>query len=62
MKPIFIDVDGTIANHEQQITPRTVAAVAAAREAGYEPMICTWRSVSRAIALSNQIGADYLIY
>lgn len=42
---IFSDVDGTLVNPEQQLTPRTIAAVEAASEAGVPLIIATGKAL-----------------
>lgn len=42
---IFSDVDGTLVNPEQQLTPRTIAAVEAASKAGVPLIIATGKAL-----------------
>ena len=63
--PIFIDLDGTLLNDDKEISPENMAALAKAKAAGYEPVICTGRPVLRAeffIPALLGIGCKYLIY
>ena len=43
-KIIFIDVDGTLTNYENQIPPSAVDAIKAARANGHKIYLCTGRS------------------
>ena len=43
IKAIFLDLDGTLLNSKQQVTPRTLRAIAACKANGIRPFIATGR-------------------
>lgn len=45
MKPIFLDIDGTLLNSRFEVTPRTKAALKAATEKDYRIVLCSGRAV-----------------
>lgn len=61
MKPIFIDVDGTLRNNQKEITAITKKALCLATQKGYEPIICTGRPCDYALNLCEQLRSKYLI-
>lgn len=58
IKMVFVDLDGTLLQGVDTISPRTVAAFAAARERGVTPIIATGRLAYEADFASRAIGAD----
>lgn len=62
MKPIFIDVDGTLRNSQQEITTATKDALYLAAQNNYEPILCTGRPREYALELCAQLQSHYLIY
>lgn len=62
MKPIFIDVDGTLRNNQKEITTPTRKALHLASVNGYEPILCTGRPRDYALELCEQLQSHYLIY
>lgn len=62
MKPIFIDVDGTLRNSQQEITTATKDALLLAVQKNYEPILCTGRPREYALELCIQLQSHYLIY
>lgn len=62
MKPIFIDVDGTLRNSQKEITAATQEALQLASQNHYEPIICTGRPRDYALKLCEQLQSNYLIY
>ena len=62
-KVIFIDVDGTLKNDNNEITPRTLKAIQEVKSIGYEPILCTGRPRDYAEKLNSSIGGSrYIIY
>lgn len=61
MKPIFIDVDGTLRNNQKEITATTEKALRLAAQEGYEPIICTGRPCDYALNLCEQLHSKYLV-
>jgi hypothetical protein len=62
VKPIFIDLDGTLLCDKKQISQRARDAFQHARNVGYEPIICTGRDHWRAREYAEQVGCRYMIY
>lgn len=62
MKPIFIDVDGTLRNNQKEITKPTCEALRLASADGYEPILCTGRPRDYALKLCELLQSHYLIY
>jgi HAD superfamily hydrolase (TIGR01484 family) len=58
MRPRLIatDLDGTLLDHEQHISPRTVDAVKAAMAAGIEIVLVTARAARTVAAFAEQLG------
>lgn len=61
MKPIFIDVDGTLRNNQKEITTTTKKILHLATQKGYEPIICTGRPCDYTLNLCKQLHSKYLI-
>ena len=55
---IAFDVDGTLAGGDHHVSPRTLAALAALRPAGIEPIIVTGRIVDAATDILDAAGID----
>ncbi len=55
---LFIDIDGTILAHGDQIAPSTPAVIRAAREAGHLVFICTGRADGDIHPRVREIGFD----
>ncbi len=53
---IALDIDGTLIDDDLQLRPRTLAAVAAARERGVAVSLVTGRMTSSAIVFARQLG------
>lgn len=62
MRPIFIDVDGTLRNSQKEITETTLEALRLATQNHYEPILCTGRSRSHALELCKPLKSKFLIY
>jgi hypothetical protein len=62
MKPIFIDLDGTLLCSNKKISQRAKDAFEHARTRGYEPIICTGRDFHRARFFTDQVNCRYMIY
>ena len=60
-KIIFLDVDGTLVNYENQIPESAVAAIRKARENGHKVYICTGRSEAEVYDAIWEIGLDGMI-
>lgn len=58
---IALDLDGTLLGSRKEISPRTRAALAAARERGILPVIATGRTPQSARRFSRQIGGGPVI-
>ena len=58
IKVVFVDLDGTLLQGVDTVSPRTVRAFAAARERGVTPVIATGRLAYEADFASRAIGAD----
>jgi Cof subfamily protein (haloacid dehalogenase superfamily) len=58
IKLIAIDIDGTLLNPDQQISPRTKSAIQAAREAGVIVTLATARRYAGAIPVANELGLE----
>lgn len=53
-----IDIDGTLLNTADVITPRTLAAVSAIRAAGHRVAIATGRMASSSLPIAQKLGLD----
>lgn len=58
IKMIAIDIDGTLLNPQRQITPRTRAAIQAARQAGIIVTLATARRYINTGAIASELGID----
>ncbi|MCH3921996.1 sugar-phosphatase [Limosilactobacillus sp.] len=58
IKLIAIDIDGTLINDHQQITPKTVAALKKASAEGVKVVLCTGRPMTGVEAYLEQLGLD----
>lgn len=58
---IALDLDGTLLGRRKQISPRNLAALAAARERGIVTVIATGRTPQSARVFSRQIGGGPVI-
>lgn len=57
----FLDIDGTILDHGEDLAPSTVAAIRSAREAGHLVYLCTGRAAGAIPAEVTAIGFDGLV-
>ncbi len=57
-KMVVLDLDGTVVNRRGQISPRTRAAVRAARDAGLLVMVATGRRLRSALPYIHELGLD----
>lgn len=55
---VFLDVDGTLIDHSQQLRPSVVEAVVGARANGHLAYLCTGRSRAEIPAYISEIGFD----
>jgi 5-amino-6-(5-phospho-D-ribitylamino)uracil phosphatase len=55
---LAIDIDGTLVNSRDQLTPATAAALARAGKAGIHVVLATGRRYSHALPLVQQLGID----
>lgn len=60
-KILFIDVDGTLVNYENQLPASAVKAIRAARAAGHRVYVCTGRSRAEMPPWIWDIGLDGMI-
>ena len=60
-KIVFLDVDGTLVDYENQIPPSAVTAIRGARRNGHRVYICTGRSRAEVYAPIWDIGLDGMI-
>lgn len=58
IRMIAADVDGTLLNSEGLVTPRTMAAILAAQNAGIVFVICTGRFFENASILARDLGLE----
>ncbi|MGM9906799.1 sugar-phosphatase [Limosilactobacillus sp.] len=56
IKLVAIDIDGTLINDQQQITPQTVAALKKASAAGVKVVLCTGRPMTGVEAYLEELG------
>src|SRR5579871_5153702 len=56
---LAIDLDGTLVNHQFQISPADLAAVRRVHEAGVEVIVATGRRHRFAMPMSDQLGFDH---
>lgn len=56
IKLIAIDIDGTLINDHQEITPKTVAALKEASKQGVKVVLCTGRPMTGVEAYLEQLG------
>src|SRR5579862_6836453 len=56
---LAIDLDGTLVNHQFQISPADLAAVQRVHEAGVEVIVATGRRHRFAMPMSDQLGFDH---
>ncbi|WP_125767543.1 Cof-type HAD-IIB family hydrolase [Lapidilactobacillus wuchangensis] len=59
---IASDMDGTLLNDHMEITPKTVAAIKKAQEAGIEFMVATGRGLTEAQPIVKNAGLDKMAY
>lgn len=55
---IFMDIDGTLVDHHQHITPKTKAAIQTLGKKGQHFFIATGRMLDAARAIAAQLGPD----
>jgi Cof subfamily protein (haloacid dehalogenase superfamily) len=55
---IFVDVDGTLANSQREVTPKTLTALQHARGAGARVALATGRTFESAQPFAHRIGAN----
>ena len=58
---IALDVDGTLFGSRHQVSPRTLAALASARQRGAITVITTGRSPQSALRISREIGGGPVV-
>ncbi|WP_334121208.1 HAD family hydrolase [Glutamicibacter sp.] len=58
-KMICLDVDGTIVNHQGQMSQRVREAARAVVEQGHEVIISTGRSLGAALPIMQELGIDH---
>ncbi len=58
IKLLAIDIDGTLLNPQKEITPRVVAAVKAARQAGVIVTLATARRYIGSMPFADQLGIE----
>lgn len=58
IKMLVIDIDGTLLNPEGKITPRTMAAVRAAQQAGIIVTLATARRYCNTAQVATELGLD----
>ena len=56
VKLIAIDIDGTLINDQRKVTPKTVASIKKANEAGIKVVLCTGRPMTGVAPFLNQLG------
>ena len=56
VKLIAIDIDGTLINDQRKVTPKTVASIKKANEAGVKVVLCTGRPMTGVAPFLNQLG------
>jgi HAD-superfamily hydrolase, subfamily IIB len=65
-KLMAIDIDGTLLNDEQKITPKNIQMIQAAMHKGTKIVLCTGRDYQGAISNANRLGLkgsdEYMIY
>jgi hypothetical protein len=55
---IALDIDGTLLNSQNEVTPETIEAIQEARKAGVRVVLATGRSAPEAVDYANQTGCD----
>ncbi|QGF23473.1 Cof-type HAD-IIB family hydrolase [Raineyella fluvialis] len=58
---VFLDVDGTLLDHSQNLAPSAATAIRTARAAGHQIYLCTGRSRREIPATVTSIGVDGVI-
>lgn len=58
---VFLDVDGTLLDHQQQLSPGVVNAVRTARAHGHRIFVCSGRSPAEVPLAITDIGFDGII-
>lgn len=58
IKLLAIDIDGTLLDPLKQITPRTLAAIQAAQEAGIIVTLATGRRYCNTLPIADELGID----
>lgn len=58
IKMVAIDIDGTLINDNQEITPKTVEAIKQASKQGVKIVLCTGRPMTGVQAYLDQLGLD----
>src|SRR5215213_1290921 len=55
---LVLDIDGTLVNSRDELTPATGAAICRARDAGIEVVLATGRRYSRTLPLVAPLGIE----
>mgnify|MGYP001256786214 FL=1 len=55
---VALDIDGTLVDYGQDLSPRVAEAVARVREAGHHVVLATGRSIPPTMFVANQLGLD----
>src|SRR5690349_7529624 len=58
IKLVAIDIDGTLLDPLKQITPRTLAAIQAAQQAGIIVTLATARRYRNTLPIADELGID----
>lgn len=58
---IALDLDGTLLNHDKEVSAENRAAIARARAEGVRVILCTYRSLNEAAGYAKQAGCDELM-
>lgn len=61
-KIVFLDIDGTILDHEKTIRPLTKLAVQKLKETGIEVVIATGRAPFITHSIANELGIESVVY
>ena len=56
IKLVAIDIDGTLINDDREVTPKTVAAIKQAAQAGIKIVLCTGRPMTGVEPFLEQLG------
>lgn len=59
IRAVFLDIDGTLIEHEERVSPGVAVALAAAQAQGCHVVLCTGRTRYRAMPIMESLGEPF---